>query len=137
VLFCPYGYVKERLWVKESYATRAPLSDLWRGDPLTKEITYRTDHDQPGLILTSAWKSPIFMPRRYSRILLEITSVGVQRLHEVTDEDIAAEGIIDGVPPGHIAQFTWRKRWNTINAKRGYPWVSNPFVWVIGSKVAR
>ena len=88
-------------------------------------------------------QSPIFMPRCASRITLEIAGVRVERVQEISAEDVAAEGVV--LPPLEPDRgITWyhgkeddlaRRRfallWNSINAKRGYPWADNPWVWAI------
>lgn len=30
-----------------------------------------------------------------------------------------------------------RRAWNSFNAKRGYPWESNPWVWAVTFKVVQ
>jgi hypothetical protein len=94
------------------------------------------------------WKSPIFMPRWASRIILEITDIRVEQLQDITEEDARAEGVIDGGclncgehepcgcgNPMPDARDAYVSIWNTLNAKRGYPWESNPWVWAISFKV--
>jgi hypothetical protein len=87
-----------------------------------------------------AWRSPIHMPRWASRLLLELTAVRVERLQAITEDDAIGEGcgfdgdpigdddevVFDRTPRGHFAQL-----WDSLNAKRGYGWNSNPWVWVI------
>lgn len=89
------------------------------------------------------------MPRNLSRIILEITDVRVERLQDITEDDATAElrGVYEPAtfgkgfyPPGCALSRTARSCfecfWDTINSKRGYPWESNPWVWVIGFKIA-
>lgn len=96
------------------------------------------------------FKSPIHMPRWASRILLEITDIRIERLNDISDEDAVKEGLrilpASGryvVSPGDqyfgsashdaVEVFSWL--WDSINAKKGYPWSSNPWVWVVEFKV--
>ncbi len=69
------------------------------------------------------------MPRWASRITLEVVSVRAERLREITTEDALAEGITKNLSLTPRVQFA--ELWDSINAKRGYGWDSNPWVWVI------
>lgn len=92
------------------------------------------------------WKPSINMPRKSSRITLEITGVRVERVQSISEEDAIAEGIpkqdrvgvICPSPIGQLAIGTAPHRniyallWDRINGKRdGASWASNPWVWVI------
>lgn len=110
---------------------------------------------------TPAWHKRLarFMPRRFSRITLEVTSVHVERLHDITKEDAIAEGAhaVDG-PLGAYGdgprwsmdrphpvevlgrdegwkrclgtpQMAFANLWNRINGLDA--WYSNPWVWVV------
>lgn len=145
-LLCPYGLVGDRLWVRETWREMRGGTD------------YRTDYPDR---VNFRWNSPIHMPRWASRITLEIVGVRVERLQEISAEDARAEGLLvawrqmsttassDPVQswrtspdvlgegsefPSHKDAFA--ELWNAINTKRGYPWASNPWVWVIEFKVA-
>ena len=71
---------------------------------------------------------------------IEITGIRVERLQEITEEDAKAEGITNPTinyggeekPTFHTVGF--HKLWDSINAKRGYGWSVNPWVWVIEFK---
>jgi hypothetical protein len=83
------------------------------------------------------------MPRWASRITLEITDVRVQRVQEISEADATAEGVTLGEPmrglvngePGDIRVYDPRMAfsflWDSINAKRGYGWAANPWVWCL------
>lgn len=98
------------------------------------------------------WRSPRFMPRWASRLLLEITDVRVQRVQEISEENARAEGMDWAAPqfvtitdedredprevgyPSAGSSFAvgnFRNLWDSINAKRGHGWDSNPWVWAI------
>ena len=81
------------------------------------------------------------MPRWASRLTLEITAVRVERLQEISEDDARAEGFsvtehagMDAAFGEAIAKAWFRKLWNSINAKRGYGWSANPWVWVVSFK---
>ncbi len=108
---CPYGKIGDHLWVRETWAHRI------------SGIAYRADDNLSGI----KWKSPIFMPRIYSRITLEITDVRVERLKEITERDARAEGYLD-CPLDPLQWF--QRAWHQINGKK-FPWESNCWLWVI------
>jgi hypothetical protein len=73
----------------------------------------------------------IHMPKEAARIFLRVTNVRAERLHEITYEGARAEGIdVAGASyqPHYRGQF--KDLWDGLNAKRGYDWESNPWVWV-------
>jgi len=81
------------------------------------------------------------MPRWASRIQLEITDVRAERVNDISNEDILAEGSTvkemsynnkTGEPLGF--QYNFKTLWDSINEKRGYGWASNPWVWVVDFK---
>ena len=117
---CPYGVPGDRLWVREKFKIGQGRSIVYFDTP---------SRWAEGM----SWKPSIFMPRWASRITLEVVSVRVERLTDISDSDCYAEGIIS--PQNDILgepYYSFKDLWDSINAKRGYPWSSNPWVWVIG-----
>jgi hypothetical protein len=155
-VLCPFGKVGDHLWVRETWAPMCKMADPWCWCDTEEErerhhyIEYRADTntpypgDWPGGDEDSegrpVWKSPMFMPRLHSRILLEVTGVRVHRLNEMTEHewgerDAMAEGFpVGGESLWGCAADWYREIWDSINAKRGYPWESNPFVWAVAFK---
>lgn len=126
----PFGRKGDRLWVKETFydSSRDDKHHPW---------TYRADCPiEEDLNRDFVWKPSIFMPRRASRIRLEITEVRVERLHDITEEDAMAEGV-DRRDYAGLASNTAKKIfaqvWDSINSKT-FPWLSNPYCWVIRFK---
>lgn len=86
-------------------------------------------------------KPPIHMPRWASRITLQITDVRVERVQDITEDEAFAAGVQAprigpsewGEPPEAVYEFM--RLWDGLNAQRGYPWASNPFVWVLDLKL--
>lgn len=79
------------------------------------------------------------MPRWASRITLEIVSVRVERLQDITEEDAIYEGMVptydhDSVPEKDATEM-FQKLWDSINEKRAFGWDANPWVWVIEFKI--
>lgn len=137
---CPYGVPGDRLWVRETW--RDDSFD-WEWGTQTK-YSYRADYaDGKG---GGAWRPSIHMPRGASRILLEITGVRAERLQIITESDMQAEGIVPvmvdsgGMTPWgdgiDVPRYDWPfiDLWDNLNAKRGYGWDVNPWVWVIEFK---
>lgn len=157
---CPYGVPGDRLWVRETFMPWSQSSyecDEWeswrdaqnrptdmRAGRTPDVIEYRATSESEG-----PWWPAIHMPREASRILLEVTSVRVERLQDITPADILAEGVVLrahhdallGKCP--ISAFDerlyvdlmslWRSGWDGINGARpGCSWAANPWVWVVG-----
>lgn len=131
-------------------------------DNATWHITYKATPEE--WCVQGKWRPSIFMPRWASRILLEVTEVRVERVQGMNEEDAVAEGILredlppdpDGFhPPGSYGYVTglvpfpkgkiyvyakegaFRELWDSINAKRGFGWDVNPWVWVVTFKWIR
>jgi hypothetical protein len=117
---CPYGVPGDRLWVREDVITHSSIPQV---------VGYVAD----GCQATERWekrRNSIRMPRWASRITLEITEVRVQRLQNISDEDAQAEGGWGG----GCFHRSFAGLWDSINAKRGFGWDVNPWVWVVGFK---
>jgi hypothetical protein len=152
---CPYGVPGDHLWTKETWRTSRQFDDLSPtqiyeqfGDGAKRHLDYRAAPD-PGLFW-GRWRASIHLPRWASRITLEVTDVRVEQLHQIwldhrgTDnqwQDLFAEGIPQVVCqyapsdqlPTPLSEFI--QLWDSINAKRGYSWEANPWVWVVEFKV--
>ena len=117
--YCPYGKKKDRLWVRETWRQPEDHEDYERGD-----ILYAASERDA----SSKWKPSIHMPRWASRIFLEIVSVRVERLQDITETDAISEGCANAYHPDfHTGQF--RELWESINGPGS--WEKNPWVWVI------
>lgn len=126
---CPYGQIGDHLWVREGMRF---VNDqvVYEADkcPVIFPPDYVPPEKYKGGVFT--WNAPIFMPRKLSRITLEVTSVRVERLQDITPHDASQEGLPD-LESSVIGSFA--RLWNTINSKRG-SWKDNPWVWVIEFK---
>jgi hypothetical protein len=145
---CPHGKVGDRLYVKETFAVSTGRTARYKKGV----YLYRAEHgygcsgQEYDLTL---WKPSLFMPRKASRITLEITNVRVEWLQEITNVDIIAEGAVlryhnDQFGNNPVSAFdgkvyigvrdVWIAGWDKINGKKA-PFASNPPVWVIQFKV--
>jgi hypothetical protein len=130
--FCPYGQPGDHLWVRETFS-EAHYTYGAENTPSSR-IVYRADMPNTSNFL--GWKPSIFMPRWASRIMLEITDVRVERVQETSEGDVIAEGI-DWAECNHSysqAIGAYADLWDNINAKRGYSWEINPWVWALTFK---
>lgn len=135
---CPYGVPGDRLYVRET---------TWRNGGYVA-----TDVES---IMNDGKVPSIHMPKKFARIWLEIVSVRVERVQEISEKDARAEGIeatwntAPTFDTNYITPFA--DLWDSLNAKRGYPWADedlpenlrtehgrimygNPWVWVIEFK---
>lgn len=146
-ILCPYGKKGDWFWVRET----------WLQSPADGSYWYKADNHEEGLakVYNYRWKPSIHMPRSASRITLEITGIRVEEVQNISEEDAIAEGAkrFDNLPSIHpygqdprwsmeeappstdyclnSARLAFANYWNKLNADRGYPWESNPWVWVI------
>jgi hypothetical protein len=109
---CPYGRVGDRLWVRETCGLTG------RG------IVYRADSE----VHINRWIPAIHMPRSAARLFLSIEDIRVERLQSITYENAWAEGVF---PDSGDAIASFASLWDRINAKRGFGWDANPWVWVV------
>ena len=130
---CPYGRPGDRLWVRESHWWFKDECDHETGyypPPLTADdVEYRADGESK----RHGWRPSIHMPRWASRIVLDVKAVRVERLQDISDDDLAAEGIqelIDGgVDHDGTPRDTYRALWEQLNGNGS--WAANPWVWVV------
>jgi hypothetical protein len=137
-IYCKYD-VGDRLWVRETWCAgctnepeRCACYKVLDDGRLPKFFPSCRE---------SVVKPSIFMPRWASRITLEITEIRVERLQEISYEDMVEEGASKKkiaklqYPTTRESMLPWfQNLWNRLNGGRGYSWESNPWVWVIGFK---
>lgn len=165
----PYGGVysdgsADKLWVREMWNlfrgycdSEGYLDDwdIWEGEiPKQKPVSdntrkwsvwYRAEPVWENYDETEfRWRPAIHMPRWASRLTLEVVSVRVERVQDISEDDAVAEGFLPKTIPwnhnGRIVQMdigsprvVFSQNWD-FNAERGYAWESNPWVWVIEFK---
>lgn len=125
---CPYGQPGDQLWVREAWM---PVEHD------TQPYRYRATNPS----YAGKWRPSIHMPRAASRITLEIVSVRVERLQDISEADAIAEGVkqshggmwsaAEG-QSGTSARAAYALLWESINGPDS--WDANPFVWVVEFK---
>ncbi|MFY7349551.1 hypothetical protein ACOTXF_13730 [Enterobacter cloacae complex sp. IR53041] len=146
---CPFGAVGDRIWVREAF--QGPLVseeflEEYRAYPEKFENPEYCEYAADGGPrpeycdlddnLRHGWRPSIHMPRWASRLTLEITSVRVERLRDLSEDDAKSEGITPpsgGVLPGWEYRINFRELWMSIYGSDN--WEANPWVWVIEFKV--
>ncbi len=151
LIHCPYGQVGDRLWVRETHyrfgrwvpnGFSKTGKQKWTFKAGTFEVLYMDNPPTLNVLRNSnrmerGWfKRPaIFMPRWASRITLEITGVKVERIQGVRPIDATMEGCRS--LPDWMVLAEFQELWDSINAKRGYSWDVNPWVWALTFKVVK
>lgn len=157
---CPYGTVGDRIWVRETF--QGPLFDYEQMESYIEDSSkfqkpefcqYAADgkpapeYYDADDNLRHGWRPSIHMPRWASRILLEITNIGIQRIHSISQNDAAREGLMRLPVTGrycinqgdqyfggasHDAREVFSWLWKSIYGEES--WNANPWVWVIEFK---
>jgi hypothetical protein len=115
------------LWVRESFAKTSEGEYLYRADPMF-------DHCGKGDFGWN-WSPSRYMPRVATRLFLEVKDARVERLQGISEADVRAEGIAAPLlptcaDPALKIRLAFAELWNGLNAKRGYGWAENPYVYV-------
>lgn len=134
--------VGDRLWVRETFRVREGgiIRDGAGGqmDYVEPEVVYGADVGlQAGKRrgqLGEIWKPAIHLPRWASRLTLTVTSVRVQRLQEISEEDAKAEA-----PDDRHSNPVYRERFWDLWGRLHGPgaWDANPWVVALTFTVAR
>ncbi|WP_243021720.1 hypothetical protein [Simplicispira sedimenti] len=151
---CPYGKPGDWLWVREAWQHSnhpyGPYDEdcmvFYRADFL--DDVHGPDGEKSPEGHYRTWRPSIHMPRTASRIVLEIKSVRVERLHDISEADAIAEGIERAddffdcrcwraydEPKGSDVVFpddpigSYASLWMSINGPGS--WDANPWVWVL------
>lgn len=144
---CPYGKAGDKLFVKETFQIlNKPIGRMYHGfykadrEVFDVELTEREhclwcDRKKPYMMTSGR-----FMYKSLARITLEITAIRVERVQDISIEDIRAEGLeitnYHGKERVHACYYSrWQTLWDSINKKRGYGWDKNPWVWVVEFEV--
>lgn len=135
---CPFGKAGDVLWVREAWA-----------QTVSGDYIYAANHDpdHPPMGLNGSWKPSIHMPKAACRLRLEVLSVWLERIQDISSEHAIAEGIEAvefhdrvryksyGMPmmvfqDSPIDAFS--HLWRSINGAES--WDFNCWVWVVEFK---
>jgi hypothetical protein len=122
----PYRYAPgDILYVRET----------WKKAP--NGYYYYEDWQRNDIADVTKWKPSIHMPKVAARIWLKVTDVRVERLQDITSEQISREGVEVEYPHvlnGEEKRYAYSTLWNSTIKKSSldrYGWDANPWVWVI------
>lgn len=134
----PVGvYAWDKAWVDQG------PSPAGNPGPYLKLPCIAPEGDRPVHRIYPKWQpGDLLWVRRDCRaayLWLRVTDVRVQRVHEISDADVRAEGVeqrhIDKMRewlhPGDVHGHAFGELWDATYAKRGYSWASNSWIWAI------
>ena len=122
------------LYVRETWAGLNENEYLYQADDPDVNV-WKIWRDKGVGAKYERWMSPVTMPREASRLFLRVTDVRVERVQDIAEKDAESEGFrtecgpLSSCPTCNVSEF--HKEWDSRNAKRGYGWDSNPWVWII------
>jgi len=146
----PYGRIGDCLWVRETWTLFVTTFINEQEYPM---YFYKADY--PTKLVGKKWKPSIHMPRKASRITLEIIDIRIERLWDITEKEAIREGVeivsnmqdgsidfqypysylardyLDGDPTACVdtARDSFFSLWKKINGIESFE--KNPWVWVI------
>ncbi len=106
-LKCPFGKIGHVLWVRETFCPMV-ISDFDGNGNDKHTWLYKTEPNADDILNQmedATWKPSIHMPKAAARIWLEVTGIEAERLHDITDDDIIAEGVripVNGIGTGKV-----------------------------------
>lgn len=165
---CPYGNAGTILWVRETFRKYYRVDEHGYTDFDREIIDYVADNPSPinevdgdGFIVYNKdgsekfipFKPSIHMPKAAARIWLKVISTRAERLHDITEEDCAREGIEYVRDENGLNRYrhydskagnekyyshafaidSFRSLWVSINGQES--WDSNPWVFRVELEV--
>ena len=125
-----------RLYAREAFGY-AEMAAGAEGDP---PVLYRATAG--GNRPSSRWRPAIHMPRRHSRMTLELTEVRREQLQDISHDDAVAEGVEAGgehsrAYGAHLSahQLAFARLWDHLHTRAGGTWTDDPAVVVLAFRV--
>jgi len=163
---CPYAdgdtalviYFARHRWTIAPIDSYLWVRETWRrsGHGKGGEVFYAADFSEYDRKEKGPWKPGIHMRRVDCRLRLQVISVRLEHLQDISEEDAKAEGVepadctvsewcqADGLPIEKIGRgkvtvppykLGFMRLWDKINGERA-SWASNPWVWVLSFRRA-
>jgi hypothetical protein len=111
----------DTLYVKETYSKQG------------NSYIYKADFNYQELdSMKIKWKPSIFMPKDAARLFLKVTNVRKERLHDISEQDLRAEGVNSTIGYYPLMLEMFEEIWNNIHGDNA--WSKNPWVWCIEFK---
>ena len=144
--FTPKGYISCRGTFADGYGEKFFKLPCEPGDILYVRETwkkapngyyYYEDWQRNDIADVTKWKPSIHMPKEAARIWLKVTDVRVERLQDITSEQIGREGVEVEYPHvlnGEEKRYAFSRLWDSTIKKSDldrYGWNASPWVWVI------
>lgn len=141
MMFKPYCDMTDTELIMTAYKAPYEPGDIlyvretWKKAP--NGYYYYEDWQRNDIADVTKWKPSIHMPKEAARIWLKVTNVRVERLQDITSEQICKEGVEVEEPyvlNGEEKRYAFSILWNSTIKKSDldrYGWNANPWVWVI------
>jgi hypothetical protein len=135
---CPYGKPGDLLWVRETW---------YYSDDMDEPYGFKADqNEETQKHLKGEFKPSIHMPKEAARIWLEVVSVKVERVQDISETDAIKEGVeqlkegifgyksyaVKETTHGVSPYVSFKTLWQKINGRES--WDANPWVWVLEFK---
>lgn len=159
VFSCPFGEVGDRIWMRETWSEEKDVHGIGTihsyfykaGSEMRDADTLQVLDDFGVAYDRLKWKPSIHMPRVACRTILELVSIGLERLQEITEESAESEGVYwYGSPSPGVnsfrnylvpesedigvlsATYSFETLWCSLHSEDS--WLHNPWVWVLKFK---
>jgi hypothetical protein len=141
MMFKPYCDMTDAELIMTAYKAPYEPGDIlyvretWKKAP--NGYYYYEDWQKDDIADVTKWKPSIHMPKEAARIWLKVTDVRVERLQEITSEQICREGVEVEYPHvlnGEEKRYAFSRLWDSTIKKSDldrYGWNASPWVWVI------
>ncbi|KKN81080.1 hypothetical protein LCGC14_0322990 [marine sediment metagenome] len=143
---CPFA-PGERRWVREAWAIVWTKHEPDEGQTIwdvPHRIEYKADSDAkyPGNWPDDCgddeecprWQSPMHMPRRASRLTVEVVAVEAMQIQEASETDVRQMGLAILPETVHDRPELWAvlgESWDAAHAKPEEKWDANPWCWKV------